>query len=189
MAVEVAGEKYSFTVHSHEALEQLRDKNHPVLKAFIHNPLHDVESLWWVLLWVVLCKAPSTMLPVDEQAIRKHGEKVLRAFPQRLDVGSRVWLLRLGPQEFYFEYTSIISPSLGPYLYHLLGMKACLVDSYSAAEATLFTGGDIDHTAWSTTHQNVIQVIDEVLTDKDCSDFILSPISFASLKYKKARVE
>lgn len=187
MAVEVAAEKYTFTAHSHAALKQLRDKNHPVPKAFVYNPLHDIESLWWVLLWIVLCKEPSpSTIPSDEQQVnRKLGEKVLRAFPQRLDEGSRAWLLRLGLQEFYFEYTAHISPSLAPYLYHLLGIKVYLVDSYTAAEATLFTGGDIDRTAWSTTHQNVIKEINEVFTDMECSDFTLSPISFASLKYKR----
>ena len=82
-----------------------------------------------------------------------------------------------------------ILPLLAPYLYHLLGMKVYLVDLYTAAEANLFTGGNINHTAWLTTHQNVIKEINEVFTDMECNDFTLSPISFASLKYKKAWVE
>ena len=77
MAVEVTAEKYTFTAHSHAALKQLHDKNHPAPKAFVYNPLHDIESLWWVLLWVVLCKAPLTIPPDDQQLIRKHSKKVL----------------------------------------------------------------------------------------------------------------
>ena len=131
MVVEDAAEKYTFTVHSREALtrKQIRDNNYPAPKAFVYIPLHNIESLWWVLLWMVLCKAPSSMPPVEEKVMQKHNEKVLRAFPQRLDVGSRALLLRLG--QFYFEYNSLISPSLSPYLYHLLVMKISLVDSYS----------------------------------------------------------
>jgi hypothetical protein len=108
----------------------------------------------------VLCKIPSTT-PVDEDgwdAIRNHYCKRPGAFPQHLEEGLRDWMIKSPSGRFYDEYAKYMSPLLTSYLLHLTGVK-----SYSKAEAAVETGGDIDHTAWSTTHQDVIQVAETKL--------------------------
>ena len=169
-------------------------ENTPARTTAIHNPIHDIESLWWVIFWVVSCKIPATT-PVDGDervVILKHRDKALRAFPQRLDEGARVSVIRMGPLEFYDEYAEHMPPSLVPYLAYLVQLKVLLVTSYSVAEASLSAGGKIDNNAWSTTHQDVIRVIYQVLADPECSDLTLYPLSIAlknAVKYKKARVQ
>ena len=56
-----------------------------------HNPLHDLESLWWVGVWFLLCHyQPRKMLDVDVQqhieVIKKYGQNL---FNNRVNTLSR----------------------------------------------------------------------------------------------------
>ena len=65
MAVEVEGSKYTF---------------HPE-SDFSHNPLHDLESLWWVGVWFLLChyRPPHRF----EDKVQRHV-KVVKAVAESL---------------------------------------------------------------------------------------------------------
>ena len=191
MAVEVAIEKYYFTPEPSEAvMDQLVIG--PTQEApFVYNPLHDIESLWWVLLWVVLCKVPSKRPPDDQDMIRNYCNNVLQVFPQRLGEGQRGILIKLHPLTFARDFTEYMMPAMHSYLGRLLRMKVLLTRSYAKAEAGL-PGGDINPAAWLTIHQEVIQEIDRVLADPKCVKLTLSPLATALqnvMKHKKARVE
>ena len=45
---------------------------------FSHNPLHDIESLWWVGVWFILCHYPSEFGDITVQrhikVVKKFGE-------------------------------------------------------------------------------------------------------------------
>lgn len=51
------------------------------------------------------------------------------------------WLLAM---EFYDQYAEHMSPLLAPYFVHLMAVKRLVTNSYSAAEASLDTGGKIN---------------------------------------------
>jgi hypothetical protein len=70
-------------------------------------------------------------------------------------------MIKAPSSRFYDEYAKHMSPLLTSYLLHLTEVKRLLINSYS--KAAVETGGDIDHTAWSTTHQDVIQVAETKL--------------------------
>ena len=53
----------------------------PIHRVFSRNPLHDLESLWWVGVWLLLCHYnPSNLLDSDVQnhipVVAKIGEKL-----------------------------------------------------------------------------------------------------------------
>ena len=50
-------------------------------EVFSHNPLHDLESLWWVGVWFLICHYQPSKLGVD--AVQKHI-KVVQKFGQTL---------------------------------------------------------------------------------------------------------
>ena len=65
MAVEVENSGYRYYPDSH----------------FSHNPLHDLESLWWIGVWFLLCHyEPNNIRDV---AVKEHSE-LIKAFGQTL---------------------------------------------------------------------------------------------------------
>ena len=189
MAVEVVKETYYFTTRSEAAFRQRVVVKQP---SFVYNPLHDIESLWWVLLWVVLCKVPSATSPGDQDAIHNHCDAVLDAFPQRLGEGDRPMLMKMDSAYIYHRFEGYMMPPMARYLFHVLSIQDLLVDSYTKAEVAVSTGGDINPTAWLTIHQNVTKVIDGVFKDMECGDLTLFHLATAlqnAMKHKKAQVE
>ena len=53
----------------------------PHCEVFSHNPLHDIESLWWVGIWFLLCHYEHSIFGVG--AVQKHV-KVVKKFSQTL---------------------------------------------------------------------------------------------------------
>jgi len=174
MAVEVADGCYNFFPMD----DQLEgDTHHTPQQDFVHNPLHDVESLWWILVWVLFCKTPTTEPPVDEEAMSvfmEHRRQTHRLFFQRFGEGARDGAFGFGA--FQRRYGEYLSPSMSPYLCHISKMGSLLLRSYKAAEATFDINGNINPAAWSTLHQSVIKIIDNILTDPKCGNFTLYPL-------------
>ena len=55
--------------------------NQPIL-VFSHNPLHDLESLWWVGVWILLCHyQPSKLRDIN---VQNHIIKVVKKFGETL---------------------------------------------------------------------------------------------------------
>ena len=58
---------------------------------FSHNPLHDLESLWWVGVWFLLCHYDPSRIP--DTTVEKHVEVVKKfggtLFNNRIDPLSR----------------------------------------------------------------------------------------------------
>ena len=58
---------------------------------FSHNPLHDLESLWWVGVWFLLCHYDPSRIP--NTTVEKHAEVVKKfggtLFNNRIDPLSR----------------------------------------------------------------------------------------------------
>ena len=48
---------------------------------FSHNPLHDLESLWWVGIWFLLCHYPPSKL--RDTTVQQHAE-VVKTFGETL---------------------------------------------------------------------------------------------------------
>ncbi|KAI6016911.1 hypothetical protein BKA83DRAFT_4329497 [Pisolithus microcarpus] len=79
MACEVKAQKYLFGPFRVEALDE--DRNLP----FKFNPLHDMESLWWIATWTLFYH-------VDQEGGRPSSQQVANfyeLFPGRLDSASR----------------------------------------------------------------------------------------------------
>jgi len=94
MAMEVAHGycKFIMTTEAGAGLEQLFRRTR-VRAPFVHNPLHDLESLWWIL-WILLCKTPSMVADEGERdTIWEHHTNSLEASPQRLEEGPRDWVI------------------------------------------------------------------------------------------------
>ena len=65
--------------------------NQPEIEVFSHNPLHDIESVWWVGLWFLLCHyQPRNLLEKGVQrhikVVKNYGETL---FNDRFDPLSR----------------------------------------------------------------------------------------------------
>jgi len=138
MAMEVAHGYYNLTTTTEVGadLEQLFRRTR-VRAPFVHNPLHDLDSLWWILLWILFCKTPSTVADEGERdTIWGYHTTSLKASPQRLEEGTHDWIiLGSGFFEFFERYKRNLFPSMIPYLAHVTTLKKLLVESYTVAEA------------------------------------------------------
>jgi hypothetical protein len=181
MAMEVAHGYYNFTTTTEAGagLEQLFRRTRVRALPFVYNPLYDSESLWWILLWILSYKTPSTVADEGERdTIWEHHSNSLKASPQRLEEGTRDWII-LGSSffEFFERYKRNLFLSMIPYLAHVRTSKKLLVESYTVAEATYLMDGKINGAAYSATHQQVIQQIDQVLVDPRCKALTLYALS------------
>lgn len=67
---------------------------------FRYNALHDIESVWWVGLWILFFKRPKGDAEPNEKS-RNHQLQTIRAFPGIYEHGVRLnYLDRAG--EFYY---------------------------------------------------------------------------------------
>jgi hypothetical protein len=144
MPIEVAVMKYLFLpprqARSIDEVEQaIREtKQDPTADvSFSYNHLHDLESLWWVAVWVVFHNyflAPDDLsCEFDEQDVKKQLIQAQILFPSTVDSTSRL----IGFQTS-FEGAYLGLPSNKHNICRLLdGLREILIGRYKDIEATL----------------------------------------------------
>jgi len=133
MACEIEVQQYIFRNHSHGGpLRRFRadivdsPQQSPKIP-FTYNPLHDLESLWWIQAWLL-------HFYVDQEGRDRSTEQSANyhsLFPGYLLRGSRILSLQ-SPMEFDILPESFQRPG-----WVVEEMRRCLVAAYSTCERTL----------------------------------------------------
>lgn len=118
--------------------------NLPVI-VFRHNPLHDLESIWWMVLFGI-CKREVLPPTTNEWTPKEQIRHLDGIFPSIPDPTKR--------HEFFIEEDSVrkfldtLDNRLADVNEQVLLMNFALIDAYSLAEKGLPDGDGINRTAW-----------------------------------------
>ncbi|KAG9028446.1 hypothetical protein FRB95_006478, partial [Tulasnella sp. JGI-2019a] len=119
MAIEVANGGYLF---------------HPVLsdgqspQPFRHNPLHDLESVWWVATWSMVSHSPEA----GGYSVTKHRDQYTSMFPKIYDATSRELFIVL-KRHFLRAVSDGFPPVFKNALKELEAMRELLLQWYDVA--------------------------------------------------------
>ena len=123
MAVEVAEGRY-----------KLRTRNTLGQDSVFHpNPIHDLESMWWLLIWFLFSHIPeSSERLYDTEAVSQQSAARKTLFFDRQER-----MLCLMTQTLFYEYGRKLDPLLGPLVDGADEILATLRDMYTKAEKSL----------------------------------------------------
>jgi hypothetical protein len=164
MAVEVAGGRYRFLSRGAKGKKV----------AFYFNPLHDLESICWLLVWSLFHYIPEECQ--DEDTIMKQaGAKRLLCF----DSSTRMSCV-VDETAFYDIMQSELHPALHPLAKNVDKLFEMLRDSYKSAERVIPISG----TAFDTVHKKVLDFKDELVQSAKLLDGV-KLISLTEARYRR----
>lgn len=142
------------------------------LSVFSHNPIHDLESMYWLSLWEVLCSEfdrddPNMTQEQWDDCIVAQGEFAADLFG---DAQFRAEMMR-APSEVFLAHTAKFLPRVQDIMIMLDAFRDLLITRYRAVEEKLGTPGyRIEFsTAASNLHQDILGIFGEI------SNTILAP--------------
>ena len=109
---------------------------------FKHNPLHELESTWWILLYIFSMREVHMHEPDWDRSAQK--AQLNLAFPALVATKRTSFLHTSG---FLEGLVTTLDPTLQPCYGHLENLRAALMEAFKAAEATL--PGRIGAEVWS----------------------------------------
>jgi hypothetical protein len=110
---------------------------------FKFNCIHDLESVWWIALWVLFLHVPLG----DDKDRSAQILKAAELFPSVGGSSSRVTAFTGGIQDFL----QLLAPAFQPSARRLIEARALLVRRYRRAEK----GSSINETAFDGIHKNL----------------------------------
>ncbi|KAF8576249.1 hypothetical protein K439DRAFT_1664701 [Ramaria rubella] len=137
------------------------EKNQVVIipRPWRYNPLHDLESLWWICVWMILFHRTGSSEPDDQELelawkqYRVHQE----IFPGTLKSStSRTVALMSNGRLINLLWDISIPESCGLAAWQLENVRIKLLDRYHQAER----GTTIDTTAFAGIHQEFVQAFE-----------------------------
>jgi hypothetical protein len=132
MSVEVELEKYLFVPRVNIVTDIKGRVTLPTTRVFRYNPLHDLESLWWVALWMILNHRDSRDEVAHSSADQQAGYARL-FFPGSLRDAGRIEVLTI--ENTLCDALHVLPPSFQFIAVQLEAVRRCLVDQYKEAEA------------------------------------------------------
>jgi len=152
MSVEVSVQKFLFLpyerINVEEKIQQMEQQGsiQSAKLPFIHSPLHDLESLWWVAVWIVFYNEFRKSQDSDAdttftlQDIRDQLTAAQTLFPPTMQALGR----RDGFQlDFSSIYEKLKSPLKDPACYSLDLLRYKLVTQYKEVEKVLSHSTDV----------------------------------------------
>jgi hypothetical protein len=148
MSVEVAAENFLFRPPpslslSLDELDSALDRDGPATVPFSHNHLHDLESLWWVAVWIDFYYHFSKKETPPSLTL-KDAEKQLRLaqtlFPPVRDSNTRLH----GFQTKFQEKCHQLPKDIRPFGADLDRIRRLLIIHYNAVEAKFPESVDLD---------------------------------------------
>ncbi|KAF4586685.1 hypothetical protein EYR40_010700 [Pleurotus pulmonarius] len=118
---------------------------------FLHNPIHDLESVWWLLIWTLLRFHPKSTAPLDHNALRDQLGVFLSLFPGTQ--AQREHAL----QSINLNHTSTKISLIGTAQIseHVKYLSKVLVDMYTAVEKSF----PIPNAAFDGAHSVVLGIL------------------------------
>ena len=148
-SVEVRQQRYLFRYKNYD-----EDGNYDeveVLPPFKFNCIHDLESVWWIALWVLFHHAP-----VDDKEDR--NVQILHASQMFPSVGSSMERLDAFVGEGVRDFIKDLAPTFRPIAKKLIDAVRLLIRCYIAAEK----GPAINETAFNGIHQKLVVILQEI---------------------------
>ncbi|THH02934.1 hypothetical protein EW145_g6678, partial [Phellinidium pouzarii] len=158
MSVEVAESRYMFEPEPND--EDSRSKaslNMGLVRipVFYYNGIHDMESLWWLPIWMMFFHDIKSQAMMDESQMRRRVLEIKRLFPRNLDTGRRISFLMT---ESSFMQSMLCLPGYFHVFFSVLSrLRSLLKRFYQKFESTLPTP---DHTVLDGLHDLISEVWD-----------------------------
>ncbi|KII84431.1 hypothetical protein PLICRDRAFT_365367 [Plicaturopsis crispa FD-325 SS-3] len=136
--------------------------------AFRHNPIHDVESHWWIMAWNLFAHAPTSYLPSPPTANSSvpasestwhMGDQLVvsnRLFPGTIRAPYR---REMFTKEVALD-TTVLPAEIQPLVRHLVEAQDKLLSTYKLAEKPP-TG--IDESLYLRIHSSVIRIFKKIM--------------------------
>ncbi|KIM42727.1 hypothetical protein M413DRAFT_26731 [Hebeloma cylindrosporum] len=181
MATEVAAGDFCFTPNAYDLLPA--EKRVP----FFYNPIHDLESLWWILIWFLFTKvAKSTKKAEFTQSAnmaRIQWKNACLLVPSRSDSSLHRSCAFRG---LFQTYIGCFPKYIAPYGSHLADMWALLCSEFRYAEATL-PRGNVSTTQFDALHAKFITSLQKTTDRKVFRDYALGDLEHLLSKYESQR--
>ncbi|EGO04175.1 hypothetical protein SERLA73DRAFT_67889 [Serpula lacrymans var. lacrymans S7.3] len=146
MAVEVEAQRYNFKPSLADPLADAPTSR----SAFRYNPLHDLESMWWIGVWMIFNHRDIEEM---EDNIKEQIQQTQILFPEVLG-GSTGRGLVLKTEDWLVECLWCLPRSFRGPVVCLSTIRKILVDHYNAAEAV---HGKINPAAFKGIHSSFIE--------------------------------
>jgi len=114
------------------------------LAIFWHNPLHDCESIWWILVWMFSVRL--VQVPSQRWDQVKQWDHLHRSFPTTSRTTHRIDLFKLG--EDLPELFASLESSMQQAYSCVSNVRFAVVDAFAEAEGEL-PHGAIKQSAWT----------------------------------------
>jgi hypothetical protein len=114
-----------------DANKELEDKRKKPVRYLLHNPLHDIESIWWVALWSIV--SYSVEAASGNYNANKRHISYLKMFSETMDESERLrFMIGFG---FTNAIQSTFPSEFEKILWHLDSLRRVLLRSYKEAYA------------------------------------------------------
>lgn len=190
MSIEVAAQMFLFTprrshpsanfIQKVQQIKQLKERaatnikqDKPANLPFSHNHLHDLESLWWVAVWIVFYNHFSKSQQPDEEPLSdlQVAERQLRLAGTLFPSVMKSTDCQNGFQTSFSQVCEDLPRNKETICTYLEALRTTLVDHYIAIESTL-----PKFITSTTSEDDIYEEFKEALTAscKDYSDFMLT---------------
>ncbi|KAJ3771873.1 hypothetical protein FB446DRAFT_845958 [Lentinula raphanica] len=150
---------------------------------FSYNPLHDLESIWWIIVYVLFFnddKSSHSRLPGRRQ------KQMDMLFHGRLDVTARQPFLQEVSQGYTTHVQEWISPSFIPALKLLVLLSSTLFSAYTSSEKTYPAKIDDHH---FNIHGTFMKHLNDTINEyKESSTITLVPVKATAKKRSSSTV-
>ncbi|TDL23343.1 hypothetical protein BD410DRAFT_178858 [Rickenella mellea] len=102
--------------------------------SFQHLPLHDFESLWWIIAWILLMRVPKN--PSVTWSEKVHRLLLDEVFPTTLGTHSRIAFLT-GERGLTLDVLENVDRQILPLFDYMQKFRECLVSAFRQYEEAL----------------------------------------------------
>jgi len=148
---------------------------------FLHNPLHDLESLWWILVWFLFLKVARQ--PKEEGFIPSNTQVNFQSmsaqefFPSRATLWPTCRHPAVWSKALFSQYVERSFPKyVAMYGFHLANITDVLVKAYRDAEASLHLG-EFDTSPFETIHKSFMTALQEITNGDIFRDYEMDALS------------
>lgn len=149
----------------------------PPLTPFCHNPLHDLESLWWVTAYFVMKKVPHVPRTAPHNAGKKWTAHAQRASAAELFSCNSTRYTVMQRRDDFRGRMDMGHPSVRAIVYILSDLRDMLASRYAKAAEN---AAAIDHTCADGLHKHFIRAFTMISQAKKLQGIELFPFDHES---------
>jgi hypothetical protein len=166
MPIEVESLEYRFL----PLIQSMEDDSEDM--PFHYNPLHDMESIWWIGSWILFChRDKSIQSDADLQAAQRQMQDVQLLFPRTLKSFSR--FDKFSKKKKFQDGFHSLPISFLTHAKQLEKVRVALIRCYAKAEADT----ELNEAAFANIHADFTSLMEDADADAESQDVQLFPLN------------